>query len=80
MRALLAKAANGVATHDVGPIAVRFQLSAVDTAAFNAGHSAGAYIDSLRVSRSGALVNKGLACANSPGDAATEQRRLDPCA
>jgi hypothetical protein len=66
-----------VASNELGPTAVVFQLSATDTGAFNAAHSAGAYIDRLGVSRSEALVNKGLACASSAGDAATEQRRLD---
>jgi hypothetical protein len=66
-----------VASNDIGPTAVSFQLSASDTGAYNAAHSAGAYIDRLRISRSGALVNEGLACAHSAGNAATEQRRLD---
>jgi hypothetical protein len=66
-----------VAESDYGPAGVRFQLSAQDTAAFNTAHSIGAYVDGLAVSRSQALVNKGLACANSAANAAEEQSRLD---
>jgi hypothetical protein len=66
-----------VAANDYGPAGVRFQLSARDTAAFNTAHSSGAYVDRLAVSRSQALVNKGLACADSAANAVEEQSRLD---
>jgi hypothetical protein len=59
------------------PAAVKFQISPENTAAYNAGHSSGAYVDRLAVSRSQALVNKGLACANSASNAAGDQSRLD---
>jgi hypothetical protein len=47
------------------------------TAAFYAAHSGGAYLDGLAVSRSQALVNKGLACSDSAANAVEEQSRLD---
>jgi hypothetical protein len=66
-----------VATNDYGAASVQFQLNIHDTAAFNAAHSSAAYVDGLGVSRSRALVEKGLACADSAADAAKEQERLD---
>ncbi len=65
------------ATNDYGPAGIRFQLSIQDTAAFNAARSGGAYVDRLSVSRSQALVNKGLACADSAANAAEDESRLD---
>jgi hypothetical protein len=66
-----------IARNDLGPAGVRFQLSAQDTAAFNAAHSSGAYVDRLGVPRSEELSRKGVACANSAADAAKDEGRLD---
>lgn len=66
-----------VAANDYGAAGVQFQLNAQNTAAFNAAHSSGAYVDRLAVSRSQALVDKGLACAGSAANAVESQSRLD---
>jgi hypothetical protein len=74
---ILTPASTLVATNAYGPTGVLFQLSPENTAAYNAAHSGGAYVDRLAISRSRALVGKGLACADSASNAIKAQDRLD---
>ena len=66
-----------LATSVSGAARINFQVDAGATAAYNAAHSSGAYVDRLAVPRSRALVDKGLACANNAAEAAEQQPRLD---